>query len=109
MIILHQSNDTADEDFGIAHKYLASISNSDDCPDCAPANVFACLVKLLDNNKTFYADGFSEIITKLCGNGSDVTPAQMHAFVSEKISPQHVWSRSVDLGSEYFMLDFRQV
>jgi len=109
IIIFSRSGDVGNSDFGLTNKYAFIIQHNVDSPDHIPANISTRLMQLFQLGKTQFDDGYDEVISVLCGDETTVTCVEMDNYLIARMTHENRWTTNIDFGSNYFVLDLKEV
>ena len=109
IILFSRSGDVENSDFGLTNKYAFRIQHNVESPDHIPANISSRLMQLFELGQTHFDDGYDEVISLLCGDETTVTTVEMDNYLLARMTPENRWSTNIDFGSNYFVLDFKEV
>ena len=109
MILFSRADDVDSDDFGLAKRYAFEIQTAVDSVNCMPLNIFTRLMLLFQQGQTHFDDGYEHVISEICGDETAVSRLQMHRYICGQMKPENLWTRNIDFGSNYFVLDFKQI
>ena len=109
IIIFSRSGDVENSDFGLTNRYAFRIQHSVDSPDHIPANISTRLMQLFQLGQTQFDDGHDQVISLLCGDETTVTCVEMDNYLFARMTHENRWTTNIDFGSNYFVLDLKEV
>jgi len=109
ILVFTRSCDPDEDGFGETMKYAFEMDVCMASKQRISARVREILMCHFERGQTHFADGFEQIVAKLCLHEHANVEADLRRYFDENLTEDHLWTSNTNFGKNYLVFDFKQV